>query len=323
MAGHEIRTLTDGDKITEPGFYNISMERHHGQPCDGPSVTSGVLRRMHFHGPSKVWAHHQLNPNAYPDEDSLALRLGRAMAALVEGGTDELDKHFKILPENRPNRPTKAQLRALKEGRETSTARRSIAFWGDMDRDPRDELTESQYDLICRMGLALANDPAASAALSGLPEITMAHYDESTRLWCLSRPDNVSFDSTMSDYKKVNTQGRPFSSWLVDQRIEDHGYDMQMAFAAEAFEALTGQTPSSVGLVFQEDAPPFDVIPRGLEEEDLSIGRFHNRMALTRFRECLDADHWPGPGEHVGNFHRNDERRARIIEEMQIAGTAP
>ena len=24
----------DGELITEPGFYNMSLDRHHGQPCD-------------------------------------------------------------------------------------------------------------------------------------------------------------------------------------------------------------------------------------------------------------------------------------------------
>ena len=42
----EIRTLADGELIAEPGFYNISLDRHHAQPCNGPSVTSGILRKM-------------------------------------------------------------------------------------------------------------------------------------------------------------------------------------------------------------------------------------------------------------------------------------
>lgn len=320
---YKIHTLEKGELITEPGFYNIPLDQHHGQPCDGPSVTSGVLRRMKDHGPSKVWAYHALNPEAWPDEDTQALRLGRAMAALVEGGIEELEKHFMILPDDRPRRPTKDQLRALREGRETATARRSIAFWGEMDRDPRDKLSETEYELICNMGLALAKDPSASAALSGLPEITMAWKDLKTDLWCLARPDNVSFDGSASDYKKVNTGGKPFSQWLVDDRLEFNGYDLQMAFAAEGLEQLTGVWPEVVGLVFQEDKPPFDSILRGIPEEDLRFGQFYNHQSLRRFRECLDSGHWPGPGEHTGSFHRSEKRREAILEEMNVAGVAP
>lgn len=319
----EVRTLAPDEKITEPGFYNISLDRHHSQPCDGVSVTSGTLRTMELHGPSKVWATHQLNPDRYEEKRSDALRLGSAMAAFVEGGIDALREHYTILPNSRPDRPTRAQLNALKEGRETAKARASIAFWSEVDRDPRDYVTEAEFEHIAAMGLALAKDAAAGAVLGGMPEVTMAAYDEKTRLWFLARPDNVHFDGTISDYKKVSTQGRPFTTPLVDRRIEDHGYDMQMAFAADVFERLTGIWSDHAGLVFQEDTPPYDVILRPVLDEDLRIGQFLNNYAALRFRECLDANHWPGPGEHIAPFSRRKEAHEALIERMQKAGTAP
>ncbi len=103
---HEIRTISDDELITENGFYQISMDRHHSQPCDGPSVTSGVLRKMILSTPADVWAFHQLNPDRWPDDDRPALWLGRAMAAYIEGGMDEVSKHFLILPEDKPNKLT-------------------------------------------------------------------------------------------------------------------------------------------------------------------------------------------------------------------------
>lgn len=318
-----IRTLADDEKITEPGFYEISLERHHSQPCDGVSVTSGVLRKMELHSPSKVWATHQLNPNRYEENRSDALRLGSAMAAFVEGGIDGLRQHYQVLPDNRPDRPTRAQFNALKEGRESAKARASIAFWSDVARDPREYVTEAEFEQIAAMGLALARDPAASAVLGGVPEVTMAAYDEATRLWFLARPDNVHFDGAVSDYKRISTQGNPFTTSLVDRRIEQHGYDAQMAFACEVFERLTGIWSDQAGLVFQEDTPPYDVILRPIPEEDLRIGQFLNRHAATRFRECLDMNHWPGPGEHIAPFNRNEKARERLLERMQTAGAAP
>lgn len=318
-----IRTLEPGEKIVEPGFYNIPLDVHHSQPCDGPSVTSGVLRRMESHGPSKVWATHQLNPNRFEDTRTDALRLGSAMAAFVEAGIEGLREHYQVLPDNRPDRPTRAQFQALKEGRESAKARASIAFWRDVDRDPRDYVTEAEFEHIAAMGLALAADPSAGAVLGGMPEVTMAAFDETTQLWLLSRPDNVHFDGTMSDYKRVSTQGRPFTGYLVDRRIEDHEYTMQMGFACDVFERLTGIWSDQAGLVFQEDTPPYDVILRPVPEEDLRIGQFLNHQAAIRFRECLDANHWPGPGEHIAPFNRNEKARERLLERMQTAGAAP
>tara|TARA_R110000782_G_scaffold124934_2_gene216526 strand:+ start:1030 stop:1998 length:969 start_codon:yes stop_codon:yes gene_type:complete len=320
---YEIIDLPEGELITEPGFYRISLDRHHNQPCDGVSVTSGVLRKMNKHGPSKVWATHILNPNRHEPKRTDALRLGSAMAAFIEGGIDGLNAEYQTVAENAPNRPTKAQLQALKEGRASKTAIASIAFWEEVDRDGREVIKEHELELMAAMGLALSQDPAASAVLGGEPEITMTAYDERNKLWLLSRPDNMNFQGLMSDYKKVNTQGAPFDGYFCDRRIEDHGYYCQMAFAADVFERLTGVWSDQSGLIFQEDTAPYDCILRGLSEEDLRFGQFLNNQAARQFRECLDANHWPGPGEVVGMFHMREERRLALLEQMQTAGLAP
>ncbi len=319
----EIRTIADGELISEPGFYNIPLDQHHAQPCDGVSVTSGVLRRMELHGPSKTWATHLLNPERYEVARSDALRLGSAMAAFVEGGLDELNKLYQVLPDYKPNRPTKAQLLAVKEGRGSDKANHSIAFWREIDTDPRENISETELNLIAEMGVALSKDPAACAVVGGVPEVTMATFDEATQLWFLARPDNVHFDGSMSDYKKISTQGSPFTGSLIDRRIEKHEYSMQMGFAAEVFEDLTSIWSDQCGLVFQEDTPPYDVILRPVLEEDLQIGKWLNRQAAIRFRECLDANHWPKPGETITAFHRNPEARERLLERMQTGAAAP
>lgn len=319
----EIRTLKDGEKISEPGFYNIPLSVHHSQPCIGPSVTSGVLRKMELQTPADVWAFSLLNPNRWPSVDKPALRLGRAMAAYVEGGMDAVAQHFVVLPEDKPNRPTAAQRKAFDEGRGTEAGIRSIEFWAKFDADPRDPLSDAELKMIQDMGKALAADPAACAVMGGIPEVTMAVQDERTGLWLLSRPDTVSFDGMMSDYKKINTQGRAFNHRVIDARITEHAYDMQMAFAAEVFEALTGDWPQVVGIVAQWDAPPHHVILREIIEEDLRIAQFRNRRAIDRFHECLTSGHWPGPGEDVAAYQRPDWQRTMLLEQMNTEGKAP
>ncbi len=318
-----IRTLGPDEKITEPGFWQISMDRHHGQPCDGPSVTSGVLRKMELMTPADVWAFHLLNPDRWPSQDRPALRLGRAMAAYVEGGVEAVQAAFLLLPDDKPRRPTDAQIAAYNAGRASDAGRISVEFWRMVEQDPRDPITAEDFATITDMGKVLAADPAAAAVMSGEPEITMAWQDEQTGLWVLSRPDTVSFDGALSDYKKINTQGRPFSHRVVDNRITEHGYDMQMALAAEAFERLTGEWPSSVGIVAQWDQPPHHVILREIVEEDLRLAQFRNRRALNRFAECLASGHWPGPGEDTAAYQRPEWQREMLLQQMQTAGVAP
>lgn len=319
----EIVELGPKQRIIAPGFYRMPLAQHHSQPCDGISVTSSTLRTMELQTPADVWAFHPLNPDRWEEDDKPALRLGRAMAAYVEGGPEEVEKFFRVLPADKPKRPTPQQIAAYDENRATEVGAKSVEFWRAVEKDPRDILTESEWDMIHNMGKVLARDPAASAALGGEPEVTMAWYDEATDLWCLSRPDQLSFDGLLSDYKKVNTMGMPFNARLVDRRITQHGYDMQMAFAAEGFKALTGEDPSAVGLVFQHDAKPHHVILRSLEAEDIEIGTFRNRRARQTMRDCLNSGHWWGPGEHVGPYIRPEWQRDMLLEQMNTAGVSP
>lgn len=316
----EIRTLADDEIITEDGFYRMPLDRHHNQPCDGVSVTSGVLRKMELETPADVWAFHVLNPERWEKEQTTALRLGRAMAAYVEGGMDEVENHFLILPADKPRRPTPQQIEAYDQGRATDAGKASVEFWRKIDADTRDPVTDAEIEMIANMGRVLSCDPVAAAAMGGEPEVTMAWRDTATGLWVLSRPDTVSFDGTLSDFKKMNTQGRPFTHNVVDRRIEQHGYEMQMGLAAEAFERLTGEWPGVVSIVAQWDQPPHHVILREIGEDMLRIGQWRNRRALARFKECLDAGHWPGPGEDVGQFRPSQFWFERMTEEMKVGG---
>jgi len=161
------------------------------------------------------------------------------------------------------------------------------------------------------------------AAMAGVPEVTMAAYDPGTDLWMLARPDTANFDGTVTDYKKMNTQGRPFSWRLVDQRITEHGYDMQLAFAATCFEEITGAWPGMAAIIAQVDQPPHHVILREVNEDDLRLAQWRNRRAMRRFRACLDSGNWSGPGDDVGAYIRPDWNRALILSVMESEGMSP
>lgn len=318
-----IRTLGPGEIIREDGFYNIPIERHHSQCCDGVSVTSGILRKMELYSPLEVWAFHDLNPERWEPLTSDALNEGAALAALLEGGMPALLERFVVLDADAPSRPTAAQRAAFaRTGKWSDSAAPRAAFWDEVEASGKVALKPAQVQLLVDMARTLAVDPAAQAALDGEPEITMAVYDEETDLWKMARPDLVNFDGMVNDFKKMNAGGRPFDWRLVDRRIEDNGYDMQLAFAAECFEALTGFWPEEAAIVAQSDARPHPVIVREISEEDLRLGQFRNRAALRRFRECLDSGRWPGPGEDVGAFQRSEKGRERLMMRMDIQ-TAP
>ena len=316
----ETRTLADNEVITEPGLYNITLERHHSQPCDGPSVTSGVLREMELLSPADVWAFHKLNPNRYEKPETDALRLGRAMASMVEVGVEGLERHFMVLEDDAPRKPTAAQIAKYDAGEGTEAGTRSIEFWRDVEDDPRDILKAEEFQLLTQMGEALIADPAASAVMEGIPEITMAWKDERTGLWCLARPDTISLDGSTTDYKKMSSRGAPFDHRLVDRNITQHGYDMQLAFAGEGMENTLGFWPEIAAIVAQSDKPPHHVILREILEEDLRIGQWRNHRAMARFAECLQSGIWPGPGMDTAAYQRPDWQRDMLITQMNNEG---
>lgn len=318
-----IRHLKPHEKITEPGFYAMPLSRHHNQPCDGVSVTSGILRAMDLQTPADVWAFHALNPERWERKETEALRLGVAMALYVEGGPHRVLDGFKIHPEDKPRRPTKAQTIAYDEGRASEAALASVDYWSAVDAEPFDYLDQAEFDLICVMGAVLDRDPAATAVMSGIPEVTMAWQDERTGIWVLSRPDTISLDGVVTDYKRIAGSGMPFNTRLIDQRIERHGYDMQIALGCEAMERLTGTWPGAAGVIAQAAEAPHHVILRSFDNEDLRIAQWRNRRALDRFHECLTSSHWPGPGEFVGAYQMRKDLRERFLEEMNTAHAAP
>lgn len=319
----QIQTLADDEKITEPGIYRMSLDRHHSQPCDGVSVTSGVLRQMELASPADVWAFHKLNPKPWVRPETDALLMGRAMAAIVEGGTEEFGKHFAVLPAEKPRRPTEAQIAAYDAGAITDANRKSVEFWRKVDTDPRDYVSTAQWEMMVNMGGVLASDPVAYDMMQGIPEVTMAWRDDLTGLWCLARPDVVNLDGSTADYKKVNTQGRAFTAHGCDRKIEAYGYQMQMGFAAEGMQQVGIGWPQQAGLVFQVDKPPHSVIVRSLSEDALRWGQILNRRALDAFSTCLQNDHWPGPGEEIGEYTPSSYATERLLECLEDAGVEP
>jgi hypothetical protein len=226
-------------------------------------------------------------------------------------------------PEDKPRRPTPSQIAAYDEGRASDAAEKSVLYWREVDADPHGYMTKEEFEELCLAGEVLKRDPAAAAVLGGLPEVTMAYRDEETGLWVLSRPDTISLSGVVADYKRWTPAGRPFDARFVDRRIEDGGVDMQIALGFTAFERLIFDRPNAGGIVAQLGVPPFHVIVRGMDDEDLRIAEWRNRRSIRRFAECLDSGRWPGPGEVVSNYSMRKDLRERLLAEMNTEHQAP
>lgn len=320
----EIRNLGPKEKITEPGFYRMPLEQHHSQPCDGPSVTSSVLRTLEKGTPGDVWWTHMLNPKRYVEtKEKPAFKLGRAMHAWVEGGEDVLRRDFIVLPKNAPKRPSKAQWEAANPSAPSVVA---MTFWEKIyerqEKTGRAILSEQEFEGIKIMAEALMRDETATAVIGGEPEITMAIFDEETQLWALSRLDNMTFDGLLSDYKKMSSKGGIFDARLVHRRIFEHGYYQQLALGAEAYHELVGEWPTDCAIVAQMDSIPYHCITTPFDHDALYWGMCQNHRSMRIFRQCLDSGYWPGPGDEMQTFKFTDFQR-EAAEKRQSDGDLP
>lgn len=294
----EIRTLKDGDQVTEPGAYRMPMSLYHSQCTPDVSVSSTGIRKAALQSPLAFWKTSDLNPNRYPPKDeSDALILGKAAHCLILG--DEVfAENFAYVPADAPQRPTATQIAAFERDKKWSeSAAPRAAFWEEFDKQAagRSLLTAEQVTKIGYMAENLHALPEAREALIGdLTEISMIWQDEITGLWVKSRPDCI--PSNGYDFGDLKTFS-PKSSDLIlsaQRAITDHGYMVQMAMAVEGAERIFGTSATRCALIFIQTTEPYEPVPILLDEESIYWGRVLMRDGLDKIAHGLKTMEWPG-----------------------------
>lgn len=319
--------VKDGEQVTEPGAYSMSMELYHSQEvCPGPSVSSTDLRRAYtsLHAFWKGW---KGNPNRYPDKAVMSdsLILGRAAHCLILG--DEVfDEHFCYVPADAPKRPTKAQIAAhARDGVWSDAAKEGAAWWAlfDAKSEGKLEVTEAQIQKIQYMSENLAANPLCVELLkSDMIEVSMMWQDESTGLWIKSRPDCMPSNGyDFGDLKTFAPKGKNLI--LSAQRsVTDFDYPMQMALAAMGAERLFGQSANNCGLCFAMTAEPYEAIPILLDEDTLYWAKVRCQHAINRIAEAIETGNWPGVGHELITYAYPPSMTERMSD-MQSNGLLP
>ncbi len=323
----EIREIKDGEIVTEPGAYRMSMAWYHSQEvCEGPSVSSTGIRKAALESPHAFWKTWEGNPDRYPAKDpGDSLVLGRAAHSLILG--DEVfEEHFIFVPENAPQRPTATQIKAFeRDGEWSEIAAPRAAFWEEFDKKAAGRLLLSpdQMVKITYMAENLAANPQAVELLkSDLIEISMIWQDEATGLWLKSRPDCIPSNGVdFGDLKTFAPKGKDLRL-SVQRSITDFGYPMQMALAVEGAEHVFGTTAENCGLVFIQTTEPYDVIPVILDIDTLYWARCLIRDGLNKIASGLKTGDWPGAGQHILRYEYPPTMLHRFSE-MQRSGELP
>lgn len=319
--------IPDGQQITEPGAYRMSMAWYHSQEvCPGPSVSSTGLRKIALQSPHAFWKTWAGNPNRYPPkEQSDSLILGKAAHSLILG--DEVfDEHFVYVPENAPRRPTATQIKAFeRDGKWSAAAKEGAEFWEAFDKRAAGRLLlkQEQVEKIMFMAENLAANPLAVECLrSEMVEISMIWQDPLTDIWVKSRPDCMPTNGyDFGDLKTFAPKGRDLKLSAM-RSITDFGYAMQMALAIMGSECVLGATAEKCVLVFLQTSEPYECIPVQIDTDTLYWARVLCRKALDTMAECMKSGDWPGVGADLVTYEYPPSILHRFSE-MQANGELP
>ena len=297
----------DGKQISSPGIYSRlpSDNYHRGDICDGPSVSSSILRKVWNTSPAHAWAHCPLNPDRVEEADSEALIIGRAAHHLLTGEIGFADV-FVIQPDTW-------------EGEKWHGNRKDCKRWlAARKREGLTVVTKAHMKMIEGMALSLGKFPLVQAgALNGLIERSLIWKDKETGLWLKARPDAIPSDS--GDFTDLKTTKSVLYREL-QKSIAEHGYHQQAALVIEGARELDIEV-NSFTLIWVEKTPPYCVRVQQLRDEDIARGMKQNRIALRTFADCLARGVWPGPGDDHDDAEYVDLpewRRAQIDERLRL-----
>lgn len=296
----KVRKIADGEIITEPGCYDMSIGWYHQQCCDGPSISSSGIRAM-LHSPAEYWRTSSLNPNRVEDPPKEAFVLGRAAHHLLLGERDFF-RHFIVQPETYPSSKTGEQVKWIG----------SATFCKEWKADQIEKgltiLTASQIEQVRGMagllpwqagmtncGLSNTALVAEHGVLSG--EIERSLVFKIGNVWVKSRPDAIPGDSNdFADLKTIS----PKSAAGIDDRslslaVHEHQYFVQGAVVGMAAKEVLDRQMAGFHLVFVDTGNVHAVSIKTLDEQDIIRGERALFAALQAFERCIQSGIWPGP----------------------------
>jgi hypothetical protein len=272
------RDLPEGQKIIEPGVWDLSMSRYHSDICDGPSISSSGLRTIWSQSPAHYWYDSPYNPNRPAAKDRPHFSIGKAAHHLLYLGREGFDAEFVVRPDQWSDWRTKDS----KEWRaEQLKAGLTI-------------ITDAELEAITGMARSLGAHPLVKAGiLDGAVERSLIFRDAKTGAWLKSRPDNIPSSSGLfADLKTTDS----VSDESLGRSLGSFSYHMQGALVGMAAEAVLNQPMEEFALVWVEKAPPHCVRVTVLTGADLERGQLQLRRAIDQFAECVETGVWPGPG---------------------------
>lgn len=208
-----------------------------------------------------------------PDEDTMALVLGRALHAAILEPALYL-KTYAVGPQVD---------KRYKEGKEK---------WAEFEAANvgKNIITESQSLKVDGMRTAIQHSRTATEVLlGGETELSICWKDPETGMLCKGRLDKWNKDlKTIIDLKTA----RDASFHAFRSKLVDFGYDQQGAFYRRGMEVL-GLAVDSVVFVAVEPEEPYGVGVYELDDTQLPLLYSLNKDMLKKWAFCVGNSHYP------------------------------
>lgn len=267
----QLRTLP----VTEPGFYAMTADEYHADPCPLPSLSSSLAFALVTSTPEKARLRHPRLNTRVAREDAEHFDIGHiAHAALLEGRSV-----VHVL--NYDDYRTKVAQAAREYVRDAGCVPLLRKAWGELESML--EATRRRLD---------AHEDGVHMFCNGIPEVVLV-WNEGP-VWCRARLDWVRLEGrgyAIDDYKTTSTTADPQT--VSDRQFFNHGLDVQAAFYRRGIYALTGRK-AAFRFAMQECFSPYalSVLAPGPSAEILGEMRVDKALALW-YRGIVDNE-WPG-----------------------------
>lgn len=157
-------------------------------------------------------------------------------------------------------------------------------------------LTFDDGVLCAHIAESVQAHPRAKALLqSGQPEASLLWSDSEFNVRCRARADWLREDGTLIDLKTTQDA----SPAAFAKSCANFRYHVQAAWYLDAYQAATGDLPSSFIFIAVEKTPPYAVALYELDAEAVDLGRALARRDLARYANAREFGVWPGYSEAI------------------------
>lgn len=289
-----------------PGFRRIPKDVYLSDPCERPSLTASVAKRIVSRSPMHGWDMHPRNPSAgsVGIDPSEAMRRGLTVDSLLLGG----DQPIAVVPRDgwtdAKGNPAdyNGNLKSVKEWKAAQEAEgKLVVSAGEMD-DCMKTASAIRMALL-RKGVVLDEEGMQQTAIW-----------EKDGVLCRCRFDHLEIGEGFAVITELKTTENA-SIGAVTRTFENFGYDIQAAAYVEAVETLRPDLAGRVEVrfIFAETLSPYAVRIPPLAGTAVELGRLRWARAKFLWREGIETGAWLGYGDEPLDASLASVERAMLL----------